>query len=243
MRFILLVLVYMVIVDCVERCSHPQAEDGHQISEGCLLRTCKAGVWRTSLAGNLCCYERTAYTINTTISSSMSKDGCVKADIDCVEEIPGQAKMILSMKNYCEEFATQEQIEEIKELLVRQREAGAGCQGGGEEGEEKEDVSDPCTWTPWLDRDNTTQRWGDTGDFEEFDKEKTVGDFSGCSFEAVQIRVVGQTEVFTSEGGVFSGTGDVVHITEKGMYCKWTSGEQADGECHDYEVKLCCLKN
>jgi len=139
MRFILLLLVYMAIVDCVERCRHPQAEDGHQIFEGCLLRTCKAGVWRTSLAGNLCCYERTAYTINTTISSSMSKDGCVKADIDCVEEIPGQAKMILSMKNYCEEYATQEQIEEIKELLVRQREAGVGCQGGDEEGEEKED--------------------------------------------------------------------------------------------------------
>merc|ERR1719402_898045 len=56
------------------------------------------------------------------------------------------------------------------------------------------DVSDPCIWTPWLDRDNTTQRWGDTGDFEEFDKEKTVGNFSGCPFEAVQIRVVGQTE-------------------------------------------------
>jgi len=160
MRFILLLLVYMAIVDCVERCRHPQAEDGHQIFEGCLLRTCKAGVWRTSLAGNLCCYERTAYTINTTISSSMSKDGCVKADIDCVEEIPGQAKMILSMKNYCEEFATQEQIEEIKELLERQREeikellerqreeikellerqreADVGCKGGDEEGEEKE---------------------------------------------------------------------------------------------------------
>jgi len=129
------VLVYMAIVDCEERCSHPQAEDGDQISEGCLLRTCKAGVWRTSLAGNLCCYERTAYTINTTISSSMSKDGCVKADIDCVEEIPGQAKTILSMKNYCEEYATQEQIEEIKEL-VKQRKAGAGCQGGDVEVED-----------------------------------------------------------------------------------------------------------
>jgi len=138
MRFILLLLVYMAIVDCVERCRHPQAEDGHQIFEGCLLRTCKAGVWRTSLAGNLCCYERTAYTINTTISSSMSKDGCVKADIDCVEEIPGQAKMILSMKNYCEEFATQEQMEEIKELLVRQRDAEVECKGGDEEKEQKE---------------------------------------------------------------------------------------------------------
>jgi len=144
MRFILLVLVYnMIVVDCVERCSHPQAEDGHQISEGCLLRTCKAGVWRTSLAGNLCCYERTAYTINTTISSSMSKDGCVKVDIDCVEEIPGQAKMILSMKNYCEEFATQEQIGEIKDLLVRQRGTGIGCQGGDEEGKVKEGQLSP----------------------------------------------------------------------------------------------------
>jgi len=139
MRFILLVLVYnMIVVDCVERCSHPQAEDGHQISEGCLLRTCKAGVWRTSLADNLCCYGRTAFTINTTISSSMSKDGCVKVDIDCVEEIPGQAKMILSMKNYCEEFATQEQIEEIKELLISQKEAEEVCKGGDEEGEEKQ---------------------------------------------------------------------------------------------------------
>merc|ERR1719435_489388 len=140
MRFVLLVLVYnILVVDCVERCSHPQAEEGHQISEGCLLRTCKAGVWRTALAGNLCCYEGTAYTITTTISSSMSKDGCVKADIDCVEEIPGQARMILSTKNYCEEYATQEQIEEIKELLARQKEAGAGCQGN-EKGEEKEEI-------------------------------------------------------------------------------------------------------
>ena len=61
----------------------------------------------------------------------------MKADIDCVEEIPGQAKMILSMKNYCEEFATQEQIEEIKELMERHGEAEAGCQEEDEEGEEK----------------------------------------------------------------------------------------------------------
>ena len=59
----------------------------------------------------------------------------MKVDIDCVEEIPGQAKTILSMKNYCEEYATQEQIEEIKEL-VRQRKAGAGCQGEDVEGED-----------------------------------------------------------------------------------------------------------
>ena len=65
----------------------------------------------------------------------------MKVDIDCVEEIPGQAKMILNMRNSCEEFVTQEQLEEIKELLERQREAGVGCQGGDEEGEEKEGMS------------------------------------------------------------------------------------------------------
>ena len=41
--------------------------------------------------------------INTTISSIMSKDGCTRAAIDCVEEVPGQAKIMHSMKNLCEE--------------------------------------------------------------------------------------------------------------------------------------------
>ena len=71
----------------------------------------------------------------------MSKDECVKVDIDCVEEIPGHAKMIVSMRNSCEEFATQEQIEEIKELLVGQREAGVGCPEEDEEGEEKDGMN------------------------------------------------------------------------------------------------------
>ena len=52
----------------------------------------------------------------------------MKVDIECVEETPGQAKTILSMRNSCEEYATQEQIEEMRELLVRQRVAEVGCQ-------------------------------------------------------------------------------------------------------------------
>ena len=112
-----------------------QAEDGHQISEGCLHKTCNEGVWRTSLAGNLCCYERAAYTINTTISSSMSEDGCVRAAIDCVEETPGIAKTILLMENFCKNYATKEQVEELKNLLVNQIE---GCQGEIEGGNMKQ---------------------------------------------------------------------------------------------------------
>ena len=51
----------------------------------------------------------------------------MKAEIDCVEKIHGQAKMILNMKNYCEDYATQDQMEEIKKILVKQREARAKC--------------------------------------------------------------------------------------------------------------------
>merc|ERR1719250_166646 len=127
MRSRILVLVSLVVVDSSQRCTHPKAEAGYQVTEGCLQRICKAGVWRTSLASNLCCYDNTAYTINTTISSSMSEDMCVRTTIDCVEETQDQAKMILTMKNYCEKYATQEQMEEIKSLLIKNKKAKEGC--------------------------------------------------------------------------------------------------------------------
>ena len=113
------------------------------MTEGCLQRICKAGVWRTSLANNICCYEKTAYTINTTISSSMSEDGCARAAIDCVEETPGIAKTMLSLENFCKKYATKDQVEEIRNLLVNQiAGAGPGCQGdieGGKDKAEKEE--------------------------------------------------------------------------------------------------------
>jgi len=143
MRSVILSLVALVVVDSSQRCTNPQGENGDKVTEGCLQRICKEGVWRTSLANNICCYERTAYTINTTISSSISEDGCVRAAIDCVEETPGIAKTMLSMENFCKNYATKEQVEEIKNLLVDQIEgAGTGCHGeieGGKYEAEKED--------------------------------------------------------------------------------------------------------
>ena len=59
----------------------------------------------------------------------MSEDGCAKTAIDCVEETPGIAKTVLSVKNYCEDYATKEQLEEIMEILAEQMEEGPGCQG------------------------------------------------------------------------------------------------------------------
>merc|ERR1719233_1028649 len=88
----------------------------------------------------MCCYEREAYSINTTIYSSVSEDGCAKASIACVEETPGNAKTMLSVKNYCGDFATEEKLEEIKEFLAEQMEAGQG--GQGENMEEKDIIED-----------------------------------------------------------------------------------------------------
>ena len=59
----------------------------------------------------------------------MSKDGCVKAALNCVEETSGIAKTVLSVKNYCEDYATKDQLEEIKEIVAEQIEAGSECQG------------------------------------------------------------------------------------------------------------------
>jgi len=122
--FLLLVLV----VDSMQRCSHPQSDDGDQVREGCLLRTCKDKVWRSSLVSNICCYDGKPYTINTTISYTMSEDGCAKAAIDCVEETPGNAKMVLSVKNFCEDYATKDQLEDIKEMMVDTMKAESTCQ-------------------------------------------------------------------------------------------------------------------
>jgi len=125
------VIICILVVDSIQRCSHPQADDGDEVMEGCLLRTCKSGAWRSSLVSIKCCYEKKPYMINTTISSTKSEDGCVMAAIDCVEETPGIAKMVLSVKNYCEEYATKEQLEEIKDLLLQQGEVG--CQEDNKE--------------------------------------------------------------------------------------------------------------
>ena len=58
----------------------------------------------------------------------MSEDGCAKAAIDCVEETPGNAKMVLSVKNYCEDYATKNQMEEIKEMMLDKKKEESGCQ-------------------------------------------------------------------------------------------------------------------
>ena len=58
----------------------------------------------------------------------MSEDGCVKAALDCVEETPGNAKTVLSVKNYCEDYATKDQLEEIKEMMLEIMKTESECQ-------------------------------------------------------------------------------------------------------------------
>merc|ERR1719193_1234348 len=128
MCFMLMML--MLVVGSMQRCTHPQAENGEHLTEGCVQRTCKSNIWRSSVVSNKCCFNREVYSINTTISSSMSEDGCAKVALDCVEETPGLVKAMLSVKNYCEDYATENQLEEIKEMLLEQMEEGSVCRQG-----------------------------------------------------------------------------------------------------------------
>merc|ERR1711892_1212099 len=85
-------------------CKHPKGYDGESYTEGCLKNTCKASVWRTSMDGSLCCYDRKPYQKNSTSTSTVTEDGCVKAAIECGEDVD-KAVMILindfTYLNYC----------------------------------------------------------------------------------------------------------------------------------------------
>jgi len=85
-----------------QQCSHPQGEDGSQMTEGCLVLTCQGGAWRASLTTSHCCFEGVTYPTNTTITSTMSQDKCVKADMVCVQGEDNKAKTVIKMENYCE---------------------------------------------------------------------------------------------------------------------------------------------
>merc|ERR1719153_1322247 len=85
-------------------CRHPEGREGESFTEFCLLKKCKGGVWRTSLDPSLCCYEGQAFSPNTTVTTTMSEDNCVKASVNCMVD-RGNAK--------------QEQAEDIKMLLKK----------------------------------------------------------------------------------------------------------------------------
>ena len=76
-----------------------------------------------------CCYERVAYPVNTTIISTMSEDQCARAAVDCVQEKDDKAKMVMKVENHCADYATKDQMEEIKNLLVKKI-RNTGCQAG-----------------------------------------------------------------------------------------------------------------
>ena len=67
--------------------------------------------------GSICCYNREPYQKNTTITSTVTEDGCVKATIECVED-GGKAMMIVHTENHCEDHSTVEQVAEIKKLMM-----------------------------------------------------------------------------------------------------------------------------
>ena len=95
--------------------------------EECLQRSCESSLWKFTLVADMCCYEKKSYSINTTISSSISEDGCAKAAIDCVEETPGNAMMVLRAQNYCEVNASKTKYDDEGKLFFHTV-SGISCQ-------------------------------------------------------------------------------------------------------------------
>ena len=81
--------------------------------------TCKAGVWRSSLDTSLCCFNKQPYFPNTTITAT--EDGCATAIVYCKQE-DDVATAVLQVENNCEEHSTEEQVQELKHLLVKHME-------------------------------------------------------------------------------------------------------------------------
>jgi len=128
--YCLLFLVFVpLLTECAHKCRYPQAEEGDKITEGCLQRVCKGGVWRTSLVRSSCCYERVAYPVNTTIISTMSEDQCVRATVKCVQGEHDNVKVVMKVENNCADYATKDQMNDIKDLLVKKN-MNTKCQAG-----------------------------------------------------------------------------------------------------------------
>merc|ERR1719513_446945 len=102
MYCMLVILLVFSLTQGRQQCSHPQGEDGSQMREGCLVLTCQGGAWTAALTTSHCCFEGVTYPTNTTITSTMSQDKCVKADMVCVQGEDNKAKTVIKMENYCE---------------------------------------------------------------------------------------------------------------------------------------------
>merc|ERR1711892_1003825 len=94
-----------------EKCAKGNAGDVH--TEGCLKQTCKNGVWRPSLEETVCCYEREAFTLHTTITATTTQDGCTTSSIEC--RLDGnKAKMVFQVENNCPKHLMENQMDALE---------------------------------------------------------------------------------------------------------------------------------
>ena len=98
--------------------AYMEAGNGGVISEGCIRKTCKNGVWRSSLDSMICCYEGKPYSPGSSVATVLSEDGCGAAHHHCQLQ-DGQAVLLLTVDNRCSEYATQEQASEIRSLIEK----------------------------------------------------------------------------------------------------------------------------
>jgi len=85
-------------------CITPQGKPGESYTEGCLKYTCEGKVWKASLDRSVCCIDGVAFPpTNTTISSTMSRDRCVRVKVKCVKK-GGYAMEVIQIENFYEDM-------------------------------------------------------------------------------------------------------------------------------------------
>jgi len=96
-----------------ENCQNPMGTDGSTHTEGCIRHTCKKGVWRSSLATGLCCYEGFPYQPGDTVVTT--QEGCSQASIICQDQ-GNTPTLTIQVENMCE-YASRGQVDQLIDMV------------------------------------------------------------------------------------------------------------------------------
>jgi len=104
-------------------CQQPRGQEGDSLTTGCILLTCKGGVWRPSMDPRLCCYNGEAFQLGSTITTVSTADNCITTSLECGEE-----GVKTRIERGCSGPATAEQVRGVK-CLLKEHFADSGNSG------------------------------------------------------------------------------------------------------------------
>ena len=63
-----------------------QGQEGETVGSGCIIQTCKSGVWRPSLDKTVCCFNGEPFQFGSRITTINSSDNCTTTTLECEED-------------------------------------------------------------------------------------------------------------------------------------------------------------